>query len=220
MDSSAVRVFLADDHPIFRRGLRGLVDAQPDMQVVGEADDGHAAIAGVIATHPDVAVLDISMPGMNGPQAAEELRRQQPGVKVLALSAHEDRGYVEQMLAVGACGYVVKRAAGDELVRAIRTVAAGHIFVDPVITNPPEPPPIIARTSSSTRSGELSEREAEVLTRIARGHAMKTIASALQVGLRTVETYKARGMEKLNIKTRAELVRYAIERGWLKDAIH
>ena len=219
MDISAVRVFLADDHPIFRRGLRGLVDAQPDMQVVGEADDGHAAIAGVIATHPDVAVLDISMPGMNGPQAAEELRRQQPGVKVLALSAHEDRGYVDQMFAVGACGYVVKRAAGDELVRAIRSVAAGNIFVDPVITNPPEPMPI-PRTPPPNRGGELSERETEVLTRIARGHAMKMIASALQVGLRTVETYKARGMEKLNIKTRAELVRYAIERGWLRDALH
>jgi DNA-binding NarL/FixJ family response regulator len=214
MEGSAVRVFLADDHPIFRRGLRGLVDAQPDMTVVGEADDGQTAVAGVIATHPDVAVLDVSMPGMSGAQAAEELRRQQPGVKVLALSAHEDRGYVDQMMAVGACGYVVKRAAGDELVRAIRTVAAGEIFVDPVIMNPPtlhHP----AMRSTPGRTTELSERETEVLTRIARGHAMKTIAAALQVGLRTVETYKARGMEKLNIRTRAELVRYAIERGWL-----
>jgi DNA-binding NarL/FixJ family response regulator len=211
MDTSSVRVFLADDHPIFRRGLRGLVDAQPDMQVVGEADDGQTAIAGVLATHPDVAVLDVSMPGMSGAQAAEELRRQQPDVKVLALSAHEDRGYVDQMFAVGASGYVVKRAAGDELVRAIRSVAAGQTFVDPVITNPP---PVIARPLPS-RTGELSERETEVLTRIARGHAMKTIAAALQVGLRTVETYKARGMDKLNIRTRAELVRYAIEHGWL-----
>ncbi len=214
MEGSAVRVFLADDHPIFRRGLRGLVDAQPDMTVVGEADDGMTAVAGVIATHPDVAVLDVSMPGMSGPQAAEELRRQQPGVKVLALSAHEDRGYVDQMMSVGACGYVVKRAAGDELVRAIRTVAAGQIFVDPVIMNPPAQQHLTPR-SSPGRTTELRERETEVLTRIARGHAMKTIAAALQVGLRTVETYKARGMEKLNIRTRAELVRYAIERGWL-----
>ncbi len=212
MQSGSVRVFLADDHPIFRRGLRGLVDAQPDMEVVGEADDGQAAIAGVIATHPDIAVLDVSMPGMSGAQAAEQLRLQQPGVKVLALSAHEDRGYVDQMLAVGACGYVVKRAAGDELVRAIRSVAAGQMFVDPVIMNPPT---IVIPRSSPGRGGELSERETEVLTRIARGHAMKTIAAALQVGLRTVETYKARGMDKLDIHTRAELVRYAIERGWL-----
>jgi DNA-binding NarL/FixJ family response regulator len=212
MGPGSVRVFLADDHPIFRRGLRGLVDAQPDMEVVGEADDGLTAVQGVMATYPDVAVLDVSMPGMSGAQAAEELRKQRPGVKVLALSAHEDRGYVDQMFSVGASGYVVKRGAADELVRAIRCVANGEIFVDPVLSQPP-PEPTFNRAPSA--KGELSERETEVLTRIARGHAMKAIAMALQVGLRTVETYKARGMDKLNIHTRAELVRYAIEHGWL-----
>jgi DNA-binding NarL/FixJ family response regulator len=180
--------------------------------VVGEADDGLTAVQGVMATYPDVAVLDVSMPGMSGAQAAEELRKQRPGVKVLALSAHEDRGYVDQMFSVGASGYVVKRGAADELVRAIRCVANGEIFVDPVLSQPP-PEPTFNRAPSL--KGELSERETEVLMRIARGHAMKAIALALQVGLRTVETYKARGMDKLDIHTRAELVRYAIEHGWL-----
>jgi DNA-binding NarL/FixJ family response regulator len=207
-----VRVFLADDHPVFRRGLRGLVDAQPDMHVVGEAEDGRHAIAGVIATHPDVAVLDVSMPGMNGAQATEELARRQPDVKILALSAHEERVYVDQMLASGAAGYVVKRVTTDELVRAIRMVAAGEMFVDPSIASAPA----ASARPSPKGSRELSDRERGVLERIARGYSMHQIAAILRVSQRTVETYRTRGMAKLGAGSRAELVRYAIEQGWLE----
>lgn len=212
MVATAVRVFLADDHPIFRRGLRGLLDAQPDIEVVGEADDGRAAVEGVSATRPDIAVLDFSMPGMDGAQAAAELRRSHPGVKVLMLSARDDQGSVDRMLSVGVSGYVVKSVAANDIVRAIRSVAAGEMFVDPALSRPANAEQMARPTPAR---GELSERETEVLTRIARGHAMKAIAAVLQVGLRTVETYKARGMDKLGIRTRAELVRYAIEHGWL-----
>lgn len=182
------------------------------MHVVGEAEDGREAIAGVIATHPDVAVLDVSMPGFNGAQATEELARCQPDVKILALSAHDERVYVDQMLASGASGYVVKRAQTDELVRAIRTVAAGEMFVDPSVAAPPAAP---ARPAPKG-SRELSDRERSVLERIARGYSMHQIAAILQVSQRTVETYRTRGMAKLGAGSRADLVRHAIEQGWLE----
>ncbi|RYE92222.1 MAG: response regulator transcription factor [Myxococcales bacterium] len=217
--TTPLRVFLADDHPIVRDGLRGLIEAQPDMQVVGEACDGASAVAGVIAFRPDVAVLDMSMPQLSGAQAAEQLRREGATAKVLALSAHEDRGYVQQMLAAGAAGYVVKRTAADELVRAIRVVASGQVYLDPIIASalvadlsrPPGSPEPAAES-------ELSEREDAVLRRIASGLPVKQIAADLAVGARTVETYRARAMEKLGLRNRADIVRYAVRQGWLVES--
>ncbi|WP_437963124.1 response regulator transcription factor [Sorangium sp. So ce260] len=210
-----LRIFVADDHPIFRSGLRSYLDAQPDMEVVGEASDGADAVQRVLDLRPDVAVVDVSMPGMSGARATEQLRRDCPAVKVLALSAHEDRGYVQQLLAAGAAGYVVKRAAAEELARAIRVVAAGKTYLDPDIAGPLVASRVRSPAGGPVAAAELSDREAEVLKQIARGHAVKQIAANLDLGVRTVETYKARGMEKLGLKTRAEVVRYALQQGWL-----
>jgi DNA-binding NarL/FixJ family response regulator len=208
-----LRVFVADDHPIVRGGLRTLIDAQPDMEVVGEAYDGAGSVRGARDLRPDVLVMDVSMPGLGGAPATEEVCRDCPGVKVLALTAHEDRGYLQQMLRAGASGYVVKRVAADELVRAIRAVAAGGTYLDPSVAGQlvPDPDP-----GGNSAAAELSDREADVTRMIAQGHPIKQIAARLGVSGRTVETYKARAMEKLGLKTRSDLVRYALRRGWLQ----
>lgn len=207
-----LRVFLADDHPVVRNGLRGLIAAEPDMAVVGEAFDGAAAVREVVELRPDVVVMDVSMPGLGGAEATARIRQDCPGVKVLALTAHEDRGYLKQLLAAGATGYVLKRAAAADLVRAVRVVAAGETYLDPAVAAQ-----VVAElTGPVAGSGaELSEREAEVLRRVTRGELLKQIAAALGIESRTVETYKARAMEKLGLQTRVDVVRYAADRGWL-----
>ncbi len=213
-----LRVLLVDDHPIVRSGLKALVDAQPDMVVVGESGDGISAVQAAMQLAPDVTVMDVSLPGIGGAEATEQIRRACPAVKVLALTAHEDRGYVQLLLKAGASGYVLKRVAADDLVRAIRSVAEGGVYLDPsvaghVISG-------ISRRGDASRQvagGELSEREAEVLRLIAHGHAIKEIAATLDVSARTVETYKERAMEKLELESRAEIVRYALRCGWLKN---
>jgi DNA-binding NarL/FixJ family response regulator len=209
-----VRVLIADDHPIVRSGLKALVDAQPDMQVVGEAVDGLEAVELVAALLPDLVVMDLSMPKLGGIEATERLRHTHPGVKVLALTVHEEPSFMRSLLAAGASGYVVKRAAAEDLVRAIRVIAGGGVYLDPAVA---------AQVSSvsatqpevETTGTQLSNREAEVLRKIAEGHAMKEIAGKLQISTRTLETYRTRAMEKLALKTRAEIVQYALRRGWL-----
>ncbi len=214
---SKVRVFLVDDHAVVREGLRALIGGQPEMEVVGEAGDGAAACERVPAARPDVVVMDVSMPGMTGPQATERLRREVPQAKVLALTVHEDKGYLHQLLAAGAAGYVLKQAAADELVRAIRVVATGGVYLDPsmagklvngVIRKP--------AGDAAPAGGELSDREAEVVRLTAAGYSNKEIAAQLDVSVKTVETYRARAMEKLDLHGRADLVRYALHRGWLQ----
>ncbi len=205
-------MFLADDHPVVRNGLRGLIDAEPDMVVVGEAFDGEAAVRAAAKLSPDVVVMDVSMPGVGGGEATVRIRRDCPGVRVLALTAHEDRGYLKQLLAAGASGYVLKRAAAADLVRAVRAVAAGETYLDPAIAGQ------VVAELTGPRAGpavELSDREAEVLRRVARGELVKQVAAALGIEGRTVETYKARAMEKLGLKTRVDVVKYAAEYGWL-----
>lgn len=213
-----IRVFLADDHPIVRGGLKGLVEVQPDMIVVGESSDGPSTVQDVLALIPDVVVMDISMPGFNGAEATEQIHRKATGIRVLALTAHEDRGYLQLLLKAGAKGYILKRTATEDLVRAIRVVASGEIYIDPAVAGE-----LVASVTSTSVTGQvnpsldLSERETEVLRLVAQGHGVKAIAAKLNVGVRTIETYKARGMEKLGLKTRVNIVRYAIQRGWLKS---
>lgn len=211
-----LRVFVVDDHPVVRDGLKHLIDAQPQMCVVGEAADGLAAVDGVAEALPDVVVMDVSMPRLSGAEATQRIKTARPAVKVLALTAHEDGGYVRLLLDVGASGYVLKRAAADDLVRAILAIAAGETYVDPDVATAAAAPAERASPREPARA-ELSEREAEVLRYIARGHAMKETAAALSLSARTVETYKARAMEKLGLGNRAGIVRYALERGWLKS---
>jgi DNA-binding NarL/FixJ family response regulator len=211
-----LRVFLADDHTVVREGLKALITAAPGMAVVGEAADGLAACEQVAVLRPDVVVMDVSMPGLTGSQATERLRRECPAVKVLALTVHEDKGYLRQLLAAGAVGYVLKRAAAEELVRAIRVVASGGVYLDPsmagkVVGGFVRPP----AEGGPAAGGELSDREAEVVRLTAAGYGAKEIATRLDLSVKTVETYKARAMEKLGLESRADVVRYAVQRGWL-----
>lgn len=212
-----VRVFLADDHAIVRGGLKALIDAQPGMVVVGEAADGLETCALVATLQPDVVVMDVSMPGLTGSLATERLRRECPAVKVLALTVHEDKGYIRQLLTAGASGYALKRAAPEELIRAIQVVAAGGMYLDPTVAVKVVGGFVKPPVKGAAKTCELSEREAEVAKLTAAGHGNKEIAARLDLSVKTVETYRARSLEKLGLKSRAELVRYAFQKGWLQD---
>ncbi|MEO2087900.1 MAG: response regulator transcription factor [Gemmataceae bacterium] len=207
-----LRVLLADDHAVVRAGLKALLDAQPDLSVVGEAADGLTAVELAGQLQPDVAVVDVSMPGLGGGEVTEGIARDYPRVRVVALTAHEESGYVRRLLAAGAAGYVLKRSAADELVRAVRAVAAGEGYLDPGVAGGvverlrDAPPPATA---------ELSERETEVVRLIAHGYSNKEIAAKLGLSVKTVETYKTRSLEKLGLRSRVDIVRYAAGRGWL-----
>lgn len=209
---SRLRVLLADDHPIVRSGLRALIEAQSDMQVVGEAFEGETAARMAVELRPDVVVVDVSMPGVGGEAATARIRQDCSEVKVIALTAHEDRGYLKRLLAAGASGYLLKRGAADDLARAIRCVAAGGTFLDPAVAEQAAAELAAPRVGATA---ELSDREADVLRLVARGYLIKQIAAELGVEARTVETYKARAMEKLGLKTRVDVVRFAAEQGWL-----
>jgi DNA-binding NarL/FixJ family response regulator len=213
---SDLRVFLADDHAVVREGLKALINAHRGMDVVGEAADGQAACELVEQVRPDVAVLDVSMPEMTGAQATERIRQTCPDVKVLALTVHEDRGYLRQLLAAGAAGYVLKRSAAEELIRAIQVVAGGGIYLDPSLAGKVVGG-FVHRSGGEVAAGEvLSDREAAVVRLTARGHGNKEIAAQMDISTKTVETYKARALEKLGLHSRADLVRYAVGRGWLQ----
>lgn len=214
----ATRVFLVDDHAVVRAGLRALIGQQPEMSVVGEAGDGLTACAAIPAAAPDVAVVDMSMPGMTGAEVTERLRLDCPAVKVLAMTVHDESGYLHRLTVAGVRGYILKRAAADELVHAIRVVASGGYYLDPALTGR-----VLAATvrgpSANGAAGEalLSAREIEVVRLIAFGYSTKEIASQLDVSAKSIDTYRSRAMEKLEVRTKADLVRYAIHRGWLQD---
>lgn len=212
---SKLHILLADDHAVVREGLKRLIDAEADMHVVGEASDGAEAIEKAVKLSPDVAVVDVSMGVVNGAEAARQIRTLCPATRILALTVHEDTSYLRELLDAGAAGYMLKRAAADELIRAIRAVASGGVYVDPRIAgklvNTFSPP----KTSAQGANADLSERETAVLRFIAQGYTNKEIASQLGLSVKTVETYKARSMEKLGLRSRVDIVRTAGERGWL-----
>lgn len=214
-----LQIFLADDHVVVREGLKSLINSQPDMLVIGEAGDGESAWQQARTCHPDVVIMDITMPGLNGVLATTRLKRACPEIKILALSVHDDASYLRQLLTAGAAGYVLKHAAADDLIQAIRIVAAGGVYLDPTLAGY-----VVARyvqapgVESPLLATDLSERETEVVQRIAHGYSNKEIATQLTLSVKTVETYRARAMEKLGIASRAELVRYALEHGWLRRA--
>lgn len=211
-----IRVVLADDHPIVREGLKLLVNAQPDMRVIGEAADGESACRVTSELIPDVLVMDLSMPVVNGAEATERVRRECPGVHVLALTVHEERLYLSQLLSAGASGYVLKRSAPAELVRAVRTVAAGGTYIDPSVAGAVVEGYLGAQQTAKTPAREtLSDRELAVLRRVSTGFSNKEIAAELGLSVKTVETYKARAADKLGLRTRVDIVRYAASQGWL-----
>lgn len=211
-----LRVFLAEDHTVVREGLKLLVNGQPDMVVVGEAGTGREAVEKARELLPDVVVMDLSMPDGNGVEATERLRRACPGVKVMALTVEEDESYVHRLLQAGASGYVLKRAAAEELTQAIRTVAAGGVHLSPTGSGRVVGAYAAQADPPDESAAPLSERETEVLRLLAAGYSNKEIAAALLIGIKSVETYKARLMEKLGLRSRAEIVRYALRRGWLQ----
>ena len=211
-----IRVALADDHPVVLAGVRALVQAEPEMDLVGEATDGNAALKLILETVPDVVVMDISMPGMTGLELVQRVGSEHGAVKILVLTVHEDRAYVQRVLSAGARGYLLKRSAAEELVRAVRAVHGGGLYVDPAVAGK-----FVQTEAGGGAVGEglaLSEREEEVLKLAAQGHTNKEAAARLGLSIKTVESYKARAMEKLGLKTRAEIVRYGLTRDWLGEA--
>lgn len=219
---SVIRVVIADDHTIVRDGLRALVEAQPGLEVAGEASNADEAWLRACELAPDVLLLDLSMPGASGTEAAERIAADCPGVKIIALTMHEERGYVSRLLRAGAAGYVLKRTASAELVRPIRTVASGGTYIDPSLAGAL----LGAHVQRAQRGdvakrpdgfGELTVRETEVLRLVARGYSNKEIAAALEISVKTVETHKTNGMTKLGLKSRAALVRFAVDEGWLGE---
>ena len=211
-----IRVVLADDHTILRAGLQSLLNAQPDIEVVGEASNGTGTIQVVQELEPDVVLMDISMPGMNGLDATREVKRVCPAAKVLILTMHDDDAYLRQALRAGASGFVLKRAEDRDLLTAIRAVCDGEIYVHPSMSkalvgalmpkqSAPEGPPL----------RQLTTRELEVMQLLAQGYTNQEIAQRLVLSVKTVETHRAHVMEKLGLRTRAELVRYALQESLL-----
>ncbi len=215
--SGPIRVLLADDHPVLRTGLRTLLEQEPDMAVVGEASDGHEAVALAQRLRPDVIVMDISMPGLDGLEATRRIRALGLSSPVLILTVHAQERYLFPVLKAGAAGYLNKTAADMELVAAARTVAGGGAFLHPGATRMLLED-FVTRVHTGAEKDSfdrLSEREREVLRMVASGYTSREIADHLSLSPKSVETYRARIMEKLELSTRAELVRYALRRGLL-----
>ncbi len=213
---ASIRVLIADDHAVLRAGLRMLIGAQPDMEVAGEAADGDEALRKVVETRPDVALMDITMPGSGGIKAIERIRRESPATRVLVLTMHDVPAYLRSALAAGASGYVVKRAADSELLSAIRAVHRGRTVLDPtlavmVVQGSLGKKPAAGQPGGSTNL--LSPREREVLDLVAQGYTNQQMADRLGLSVKTVETYRSRLVEKLGLRSRADLVRYALDSG-------
>ena len=207
-----VRVLLADDHRLLRELLRDQLQKEPDIEVVGEASSGRELMEQLAARSPDLVVLDIAMPGLNGIDAMAELAARHPTVKVICLSGYSDRRYVRAMLKAGAAGYVVKSAAGTELLRAIRAVAAGQSYLCPeaaaaVVRD------VRARGGASGGLGSLGKREMQVLQLLAEGNRSSSIAEKLSISVATVDTHRRNIMRKLDLHTVAELTKFAIREG-------
>ena len=214
-ETTRLRVLLADDHVTVRHGLKLLIEGEPDMSVVAEASDGAAALALAAEHRPDVIVMDVSMPGMNGLVATRTLRKTLPSVAVVTLTRHADDAYLQELLRAGASGYVLKQSAPTELLHAIRAVGAGGQYVDSSLTARVTAG-FLGREGRSTRAAAaITEREAAVLRLIASGYSNKEIATRLDVSVKTVEAHKANAMRKLDLTSRIDIVKYAILQGWL-----
>jgi len=220
-----IRIILVDDHEIVRTGLKSYLETQPGLQVVGEAEDGETALRVAEQTRPDVVVMDITMPGMDGMQAAQRMKETSPESKVLALTIHADKQYFFQMLAAGATGYLTKQAAAEELVIAIRSVAQGNVYLQPALArwlledyqrlvakSPPEGLPTNAMPGSKGLQ-VLSKRERQVLEAVAQGHTNPEIGGALGISPKTVARHRERIMNKLDLHSSAELIKFAIRTG-------
>ncbi len=211
-----LRILLADDHVTVRHGLKLLIDGQADMKVVAEASDGAAAVQRAIDLKPDVVVMDISMPGMNGLVATRSLKQQMPEMAVITLTRHGDDAYLQELLRAGVSGYVLKQSAPAELLQAIRVAAAGGQYLDSSLTARVTAGFLGREGKRVGRAGAtISDREAEVLRLIASGYSNKEIAARLDLSVKTVEAHKSNAMRKLGLTGRIDIVKYAILQGWL-----
>ncbi|MGC3999160.1 MAG: response regulator transcription factor [Anaeromyxobacter sp.] len=211
-----IRVLIVDDHALLRDGVRALLSAQPDLEVVGEAGDGKAALAEVERLDPDVVLMDIAMPGLGGIEAALELRKQGRRARVLILSQYEDREYVRRLLKAGVAGYVLKKSAGAELANAIRAVQRGGLVLDPEVARTAMEEGGAAGPASSDPYEALTDREKQVLKLVAEGRSNKEVADVLGISVKTAMTHREHVMEKLAVHNRTELVRFAIKRGVIR----
>jgi DNA-binding NarL/FixJ family response regulator len=211
-----IRILLAEDHETVREGLMMLVNAQPDMEIIGEAADGRAAVRLADKLQPDIVLMDVSMPHVNGLKATEQIKQMCPQVKVLALTRHKDSAYLQQLLRAGAEGYILKQSASSELMHALRAVAGGGKYLDSAVASK-----IIDEYAQAGARGparaSLSERESDVIRLIAWGYSNKEIGTQLEISVKTVEVHKANAMRKLDISSRIGIVRYALLQGWLQD---
>jgi DNA-binding NarL/FixJ family response regulator len=208
------RILLADDHRLMREGLKTLISGESDLEVVGEAEDGRGAVSLALELVPDIVIMDVAMPGLNGIEATRQILKQAPSVRVIALSMHSDRRFVGEMLKVGASGYLLKDGAFDELVRAIRAVLAGQTYLNPRIAS------IVIeyhvrrpQTENSSAWSVLTSREREVLQLLSEGKTSKLIAAQLHISAKTVESHRRQITDKLGLRSVAELTKYAIREG-------
>jgi two-component system response regulator NreC len=214
-----IHILLADDHTILRAGLKMMLNAQPDMEVVGEAQDGRQALQEAERLLPDIILMDITMPDMNGLEATRHIKKLLPEVKVLVLTMHENDEYVFQALRAGASGYMLKEAADTELISALRVIHSGQFYLSPTAQSI-----MVGDYLQRVRSGEekdsyssLTEREREILKLVAEGYTNNQIAERLVISPKTVDTHRTHVMDKLNLHSRAELVKYAMRRGLIED---
>lgn len=211
-----LRLLLVDDHAVVREGLRSLLGTDNRFEIVGEASDGLTALSAAENLQPDVVVMDVSIPGLNGAQVTRRLKETMPNTRTVALTVHEEGGYLRSLMDAGASGYVLKRSAASELLRAIEVIGEGGTYLDSSIAGQ-----LVSKLGQRrpplAPSSALSEREREVVRYVAHGYSNKEIAAKLDVSVKTVETYRYRATEKLGLRSRADLVRYAIDQGWLAE---
>jgi DNA-binding NarL/FixJ family response regulator len=216
--AAPLRILLADDHVTVRHGLRLLIDSQADMKVISEASDGNAAMQNALALKPDVVVMDISMPGMNGLAATRALKQKQPTITIVTLTRHGDDAYLQELLRAGVSGYVLKQSPPTELLQAIRAAAAGGQYIDSALTARVTARLLGRADKVNKPAAAVSERESEVLRLIASGYSNKEIAGRLSLSVKTVEAHKANAMRKLGLNGRIEIIKYAVLQGWLENA--
>lgn len=215
-----IRIIVADDHTVLRAGLRMLLDAQIDMTVIGEAGSGAELLGLTSQIQTDLILLDLSMPGLGGLETLPLLRKICPDIRILVLTMHDDEGYLRQALREGASGYVLKKAADSELIAAIRAVMRGEVYVHPSLTRTLLEDLLPAQAADHSNPWDsLSDREREVLLLVARGHTAAKIGENLNLSSKTVETYRARGMEKLGLRSRAALVQFVLSHNLLSQDV-
>ncbi len=212
-----LRILIADDHGVLRAGLRALLNAEPGLEVVGEASNGEEAIRLASELKPDIVLMDVSMPKCGGVEATKQLKESSPDISVLILTVHEDDCLLREAIQSGAGGYILKRAVESELINAVLAVSRGELYVHPAMTRALLVDPTGPATARKAQEVTLTRREYEVMTLIAQGYSNRQIASKLSISVRTVESHRANLMGKLNLSSRVELVRYAAQQGLLKD---